>query len=80
MYTVYVLYSEIANKHYTGFSSNFEARLESHNLFGKKDWATKHRPWKVIHTAIFSTKAEALKKEKWLKSGVGRSFIKNMPH
>lgn len=80
MFTVYVLFSKTANKHYTGFSSDFEARLQSHNIFGKKDWAVKYRPWKVIYSEVFSEKADALKKEKWLKSGRGRAFINTLPH
>jgi putative endonuclease len=80
MFTVYVLYSQIHDKHYTGFSSDFEARLASHNLFGKKDWSVRYRPWKVIHVETFENKTDAMKREKWLKSGVGRAFIKKIPH
>jgi putative endonuclease len=78
MYTVYVLYSQAHGKHYTGFTSDFEARFASHNLFGKKDWTTRYRPWKVILTESYEIKAEAVKREKWLKSGVGRDFIKTL--
>jgi predicted GIY-YIG superfamily endonuclease len=28
----------------------------------------------------FETKSEALQREKWLKSGVGRDYIKSIPH
>lgn len=80
MFTVYVLYSQSHNKHYTGFSSDFKARLDSHNLFGKKDWSTRYRPWKVIHTETFEQKSDAMKREKWLKSGVGREYIKLLLH
>jgi len=80
MFTVYVLYSEAYHKHYTGFSNNFEARLLSHNLFGKKDWAARYRPWKVILTEEYALKEDALKREKWLKTGVGREFISKLPH
>jgi putative endonuclease len=80
MYTVYVLYSEKFNKHYTGFSSDFENRIKSHNELGNKDWTTKYRPWKMIYTEEFSDKSQAMKKEKWLKSGVGREFIKKLDH
>ena len=80
MYTVYVLYSEKFQKHYTGYSSDFDARLQSHQILGKKDWCIRYRPWKVIYTETFDSKIEAMKKEKWLKSGVGREFIKTLPH
>lgn len=80
MFTVYILYSKLHNKHYTGFSSNFEARVNSHNLLGKKDWAVRYRPWKIIHTETFENKSDAMKREKWLKSGVGRTFINSLTH
>jgi putative endonuclease len=80
MFTVYVLYSEKYKKHYTGFTSDFEKRFISHNELGKKDWTTKYRPWKVIFKEQIELKADAMKKEKWLKSGAGRKFIKELKH
>ncbi|OUL60254.1 GIY-YIG nuclease family protein [Flavobacterium sp. AJR] len=38
----------------------------------------KFRPWEVIHVEFFSSKSEAMKREKYLKSGIGREFIKNL--
>ncbi|PXY38640.1 endonuclease, partial [Flavobacterium cheongpyeongense] len=35
-------------------------------------------PWKVIYVEFFDAKAEAIKKEKYLKTGIGREFIKNL--
>jgi putative endonuclease len=78
-YIVYILFSEKHQKHYTGYTSNLEMRLESHNKFGH-DWTAKYRPWKLIFTKAFSDKAEAMQYEKWLKTGVGREFIKSIPH
>ena len=80
MYTVYVLYSEKFQKHYTGYSSDFEARLLSHQHLGKKDWCIRYRPWKVIYTETFTDKSLAMAKEKWLKTGIGRDFIKTLQH
>ncbi|MEI9956928.1 MAG: GIY-YIG nuclease family protein [Ferruginibacter sp.] len=76
-YTVYILFSAAYLKHYTGFTSNLEQRLLSHNLLGK-GWTAKYRPWGVIYTKEFSNKTEAMQHEKWLKSGSGRDFIKNI--
>ena len=36
MFTVYVLYSEKFDKHYTGYTTNFEQRLLSHNVLDSK--------------------------------------------
>jgi len=79
IYTVYILYSKNYQKHYTGFTSDLEERLLSHNKFGK-DWTSKYRPWKLIYTKDFNDKSAAMEYEKWLKSGVGRDFIKELLH
>jgi putative endonuclease len=78
-YTVYVLVSEKRNIHYTGFSSDVVTRLKSHNIFGK-GWTARYRPWKLMFTKDFESKQEAMIYEKWLKTGVGRDFIKSLPH
>jgi len=74
-YVVYVLYSEKFKKHYSGYTSNLEERLKSHNVYGK-DWTSRFRPWELIYTKLFKTKEEANKYELWLKTGKGREFIK----
>ncbi len=78
-YTVYILFSKEFNKHYTGFTSNTDQRMLSHNFLGN-DWTAKYRPWIIIYTKEFNEKSEAMKHEKWLKSGVGRSFVKELKH
>ncbi len=77
MYTVYILYSEKYNKTYVGFTTDMQARFLSHNELGIKGWTIKFRPWIIIHTEEFSNKAEAMRREKWFKSGIGRDYIKN---
>jgi putative endonuclease len=42
------------------------------------DWTSKYRPWKIIYTKEFETKGEAIFHERWLKTGIGRAFIKNL--
>ena len=78
-FVVYVLYSVECQKHYTGFTSNLAERLLSHNQLGK-DWTAKYRPWKLIFTKEFESKREALEYENFLKTGVGRDFIKTLSH
>ena len=78
-FTVYILYSEKFNKHYTGFTSDIETRIKSHNEFGK-DWTARYRPWKLLFTKEIESKTEAMTYEKWLKSGIGRDFIASLPH
>ncbi len=75
MYYVYVLYSEKHHKTYTGYSQDPQQRLLSHNELSKKGWTIKFRPWKIVHVEVFQSKQDAIKREKFLKTGKGRVFI-----
>jgi putative endonuclease len=78
MYTVYILYSEKFNKTYTGFTSDHEERFKSHNELGTKGWTKNFRPWKTIYTEEHLNKSDAMAREKYFKSGVGREFVKTL--
>src|SRR5690606_7457497 len=74
MFTGYVLHSGKHDKIYIGFTSNLEQRLKSHNELGKKGWTIKFRPWTLIHHESYESKAEAMHREKQLKSAKGRQL------
>ena len=76
MYTVYILYSFVHDKTYTGYTSDLIQRFYSHNEYSNTDWSRSYRPWVLVHCEIFETKSGALKREKELKSGKGRDWIK----
>jgi putative endonuclease len=80
MWAVYILYSEKHDKHYTGRSQDPLDRFLSHNEKATKGFTKRYRPWKIIHIEEYETVQEASAREKWLKSGVGRDFIKTLPH
>jgi len=80
MFTVYILYSEKHNIHYVGYTSNLIERIKSHNELATKGFTNKYRPWKLIYSEEFQTKSEAMKKEKYFKSGAGRELIKSIQH
>jgi len=80
IFTVYVLYSDAFDKHYTGFTSRLEARIQSHNALSGKGYTRRFRPWRLIYQKEFAVKSEAMLHEKWLKTGVGREFIKQLNH
>ena len=75
MFTVYVLYSKSYKKIYIGYTSTLEERFRSHNELAKKGWTTKFRPWEIVHTEIFESQADAMRREKELKSAKGRQWI-----
>ena len=75
-FIVYVLHSEKYDKIYIGFTSNLEGRLKSHNELGNRGWTIKYRPWTLIHEESFGSKCEAIAREKELKGGQGRQWIR----
>ncbi|MDQ8011651.1 MAG: GIY-YIG nuclease family protein [Flavobacterium nitrogenifigens] len=77
-FVVYILYSEKFRKTYIGFTSNLIERFKSHNFLETKGYTPQFRPWIVLHIEFYNSKSEAMKREKYLKTGIGREFIKNL--
>ncbi len=75
IYFTYVLYSPDYDKIYIGYSSDLNKRVYFHNQ-GIKGWTARYMPWELIYHEEFSSKSEAMKREKQLKSYRGRKFIK----
>jgi putative endonuclease len=75
MFYVYVLQSKADQGLYIGFSKNLKQRLMAHRQ--GKAFATPFRgPWKLIYYEAYLEKADALGREKYLKSGGGRRFLR----
>ncbi|OGF49251.1 MAG: hypothetical protein A2231_06325 [Candidatus Firestonebacteria bacterium RIFOXYA2_FULL_40_8] len=80
MYTVYIIQSMTTSKTYVGYTSDLKRRLLGHNgAFGISSKHTKRNsgPWKLIYKEEYSTKTEAIIREKFFKSGQGREWRKN---
>ncbi len=75
MFKVYILYSPSFNKIYIGFTSDLDNRILSHNKLATKGHTIKYRPWVVAFYEDFETKAQAMKREKQLKTSRGRQFV-----
>jgi putative endonuclease len=78
MYTVYILYSIGFTKTYTGYTSDLDRRFVEHNITGENGFTKSYRPWILIYSEIFKDKTEAIKRERYYKTGVGRDKIKAM--
>ena len=78
MAETYVLLSNKTGKYYIG-SSHVSAlvRLVAHNA-GKTKSTKSGRPWELLHVETYETYTEARKREMFLKSGVGRQWIKGL--
>ncbi|MGE0588952.1 MAG: GIY-YIG nuclease family protein [Cyclobacteriaceae bacterium] len=69
--------SQRTNRLYKGMSEIPERRLLEHNA-GKVKSTKGFRPWKIVYTEKFPTREEAIAREKFLKTGQGRDFIKSL--
>jgi putative endonuclease len=76
-YWVYVLQSEKAHRRYVGHTDNLAARLTRHNL-GLVFSTAPYRPWRLVYSEKLETRSDAMKQERFLKSGQGREFIREI--
>ncbi|MBD3169339.1 MAG: GIY-YIG nuclease family protein [candidate division Zixibacteria bacterium] len=76
MYYVYVIQSQ-HGKIYTGHTSDLEKRLFEHNS-GMCKTTKEDSRWRLIYSEDFETRGEAMKRERWLKTGVGRDYIRGI--
>ena len=77
MYFVYVLKSQSSGKFYTGQTNNLENRIYAHNN-GMSPYTKGKGPWELIYFEECNSRGEAMKREKYLKTGKGREFIKEI--
>jgi putative endonuclease len=77
MYYVYVLKSVKGNRLYKGLTMNVDTRLNEHNA-GRVTSTKGYRPWRLVFVESYSTLADARMREKQLKTGAGREFLKSL--
>ncbi len=75
MYYVYLLYSKTRKQVYKGSTSNLKNRFEQHNA-GEVASTRIGIPWILVYYEAFVNKTDALREEKFLKSGKGKERIK----
>lgn len=76
MFNIYVIQSTKTLKFYTGFTSDLRKRLNEHNQ--KLSTYTKGRgPFALIYYEACLNKLDAMAREKYLKSGFGKRYLKN---
>jgi len=75
MFYIYVLLNK-NNYLYTGFTYDLRKRFKEHNE--KKSTYTKYRgPYKLIYYEACLDENDARQREKYLKSGTGKRFVKS---
>ena len=77
MWFAYALRSGADGGFYIGMSSNFERQVKEHNAgYGR---STQSRvPFEVVYVERCDSRLEARKREKFLKSRIGREFLKTV--
>ncbi len=73
-FVVYVIRSK-SGKQYIGHTSDLDRRLVEHNT-GLCKTTKVDTGWIVVYQEACSNRGEALKRERWLKTGVGREYLK----
>jgi len=74
MYYVYILQSQKNEKSYVGCTGKLpEIRLNEHNV-GTNQWTKVNGPFKLIYYESYMCKTDALRREKFFKSGLGRKL------
>jgi putative endonuclease len=75
MHYVYVLKSVTNGKLYTGSTNDLRKRLSQHN---KKEstWTKSGVPWQLIYYEASLSENDSRTREKYLKSGNGKRYIK----
>lgn len=77
MFTTYVLQNVVSKRFYIGSTNNIERRLEEHNRGQTRSTKQKGR-WILIHKEQYSTRKEAKKRERMIKSYKGGNAFKKM--
>lgn len=75
MFCVYVLHSVADHGFYIGYFTDLKRRLSEHKHGAST--ATRYRgPWKLIYYEAYIEPADAEGRERYLKSGGGRRFLR----
>ena len=58
-------------------TNNLDRRIKEHNM-GQNRSTKAYKPFELILKEEFPTKDEARQREKYLKSGIGKEFLKKL--
>ena len=71
---VYILYNVTVDKFYIGYTSNLEERIIRHNQ-KSKGFTGQLNDWELKYHEVFSSKHEAMTREKQIKNWKSRTKI-----
>jgi putative endonuclease len=77
MFYVYILRSQKTGRRYVGSCEDLDDRVRRHNA--GEGPATKHGvPWILVHSERFETRLEAMRRERYYKTGRGRDELERL--
>jgi len=76
MFYTYVLKSQTSGRLYTGSTKDLRKRFLQHNS-GKSSHTKIEAPWSLIYYEGHLNEDDARSREVYLKSGMGKRYIKN---
>jgi len=76
MFYTYVLLSENDKNFYIGFTKDLKKRLDEHQE-GLVTSTSHRRPLSLIYYEACLNEEDAIKREKYFKSGFGKRFLRN---
>ncbi len=77
-YTVYVLKSLTTGKLYTGYTSDMVKRLKAHNSGRGGRFTKLNKPLELVYSEEYEERIVAIRRERELKTGKGRYFVKKL--
>jgi putative endonuclease len=72
----YVLESSKDGQWYTGCTGNFRKRLQQHTM-GQVTSTKNRTPLRLIYCEVCIEQEDAFRREKYLKTGMGKRYLKN---
>ncbi len=76
MHSTYVLLSHDQARFYTGYTSDLRKRLQEHPGGGVR-WRASRRPVQLVYYEACVSPEDALRRERFLKSGKGKRYLRN---
>ena len=76
MYYTYVLLSSINSKLYIGSTDDLKQRIGEHNEGRGGAYTKRNRPFRLVFYEAFLSKKDAIKQERFYKSGYGKEVLK----
>jgi putative endonuclease len=77
LFTVYAISSISKNYIYVGLTIDVQNRLKRHNS-GYEKATRSYKPFELLYCEEHQSRIKAREREKYLKSGVGKEFLKNL--